>query len=133
MPPLHHAPPPAPTPHELVLFVSCVQDKPVTRLPLPGAKRGGTTIIGAQRVEGRLRYDEDAVIGLTRAEVEAHGKIYRRTIAEGNLRARTRQDFDAYRKAQKERQARTIAEAEKAAKDAAQSNGPAAPAGGDRS
>ena len=115
--------PPEPVP--LVLFVSCVRDKPVTRLPLPGSRaRASPVLIGAHRDGRRTVYDEAAVIGLTQAEVDEHGRIYERTIREGNLRRRTAEEHAAYQAAQK------AVPAESDAPRGAESNGPASPAGG---
>lgn len=109
--------PPAP----LVLFVSCVDGKPVTRLPLPGSRaRASPVLIGAHRDGRRTVYDEAAVIGLTEEEVDAHGRIYERAIREGNLRRRTAEEHAAYQAALK-----------KNAPRGAESNGPALPAGGE--
>lgn len=117
---------PAPLPpvmHELVLFVSCVDGKPVSRLPLPG-RPAARELIGCVR-EGRVyKYDEEEIVGLTRAEMQAHGRVYERLIAEGYLRRRTRADFDAWQAALRER--------ERMAAAAAQTT-PAAPAGGEGS
>lgn len=121
------------------MFVSCVQDKPVTRL---SNRPGPRQYIGAERPaeegSGRaLVYFPDVVVALTRAEVEAFGPIYERTIAEGNLRRRTREDWEAFRVAQKKRaaeeQAKIKAAQDAAAKEAEASgnNGTAAPSGGD--
>lgn len=128
--------PPAPpeSPHDLIWFVSCVDGKPVTRLSLrPGPRQ----LIGAERGENRaITYYPDAVVALTRAEVEAFGAIYQRTIDEGNLRRRTRDEWEAHRAAQKKRQVEELAKikaaqeaADKAATEAAR-NGTAAPSGG---
>lgn len=135
--PVRNAPAPTESPHDLVLFVSCVHDKPVTRLAL--THRAGKMLIGAERVEGRIDYHPDQVIGLTRAEVDAFGPTYERTIREGDLVRRTRADWEAARAAQKAAQAATLArleaekiEAAKAAGEAARAadNGSAPPAGG---
>lgn len=139
MPPARTPPAPAPTesPHDLVLFVSCVPDKPVTRLAL--VPRAGKTLLGAERAEGRIDYHPDQVIGITRAEVDAFGPTYERTIGEGHLVRRTREDWEAARTAQKAAQQATIArveaakvEAARAAEEAARAadNGSAPPAGG---
>jgi hypothetical protein len=127
-------PAPPESPHDLIWFVSCVDGKPVTRLSLrPGPRQ----LIGAERGENRaITYYPDAVVGLTRAEVEAFGKEYQRTIDEGNLRRRTRDEWEAHRAAQKKRQSDELAKikaaqeaADKAATEAAR-NGTAAPSGG---
>lgn len=106
--------------HELVLFVSCVAGKPVSRLPLRGAR---SELIGAWREKGEYKYDEEIVVALTRAEVEAHGKVYERAIAEGDLRRRTRADWETWKTALLEREKKAAAEAQT----------PAPPAGGEGS
>ena len=131
------APAPHPSPHDLILFVSCVPDKPVTRLSLrPGPRQ----LIGAERGENRtITYFPDVVVGLTRAEVEAFGKEYERTIGEGNLRRRTLEDWQAHRAAQKARQVEELAKIKAAQEAAAKEqpagstadNGTARPSGGD--
>ncbi len=125
---------PPPSPHDLVLFVSCVKDKPVTRLSLrPGPRQ----LIGAERGEARqLTFDEAAVVALTRAEVEAFGAVYERTVKEGHLRRRTREEWEAAKAAQKararEEQAKITAAEEAAQKAAgAAQNRTAEPSRGD--
>ena len=109
----------------LVLFVSCVDGKPVTRLPLPGSRaRASPVLIGAHRDGRRTVYDEAAVIGLTQAEVDEHGRIYERALREGNLRRRSAEEHAAYQAAQKG------APAPRADVDG--SNGSAPPAGGEK-
>jgi len=107
---------------ELVMFVSSVTGKPVSRLPLPSSRGGGRSLIGATRVGGEYQYDESEIVGLTRAEAEAHGKIYRRLIAEDELRERSRTDWEAWQRALREREKMAAAEAKEE---------PAAPAGGE--
>lgn len=87
-------------PSDPVLFVSAVDGKPVTRYPLPGSK-AGREIIGAHRDGKLIVYDEEAVVAITRAEVEAHGKAYERAIRDGNLRRRTREEWEVWRARQK--------------------------------
>lgn len=99
---------PAPEP-DLALFVSCVRDKPVTRLPLPGARPRARVLIGARIQDGRTVYNEAVIVALTRAEVTAHGKVYERTIGEGHLRRRTRAEYDAQLAAVRERKAKANA------------------------
>lgn len=120
---------PPPSPRDLVLFVSLNPEKlgPVTRLSLrPGPRQ----LIGAERGENRqITYYTDAVVGLTRAEVEAFGKEYERTISDGHLLRRERKDWEAYTAAQKTR-AREEQAKITAAQEAAQ-NRTAEPSGGD--
>lgn len=96
-------PPPAPpaAPDDgLVRFVSCVRDKPVTRFlltPSRGTRTGN--LFGASRVDGELVYDEQLVIGLTALEWGTFGRTYERNLRDGHLTPRTREDFEAQRKA----------------------------------
>lgn len=103
---------------DLVLFVSSVEGKPVTRL-------GKGVLIGCRREKGAYIFDTVAVIAITQAEVELYGRVYERTIKEGALVRRTRADFDAYQAKIRERES---ALHKKSAAPAA--SAPAAPAGG---
>lgn len=117
----------------LRLFVSCVDGKPVARLPLPGA-RGAGVILGARREGRTLVYDEREVIALSVEEVRVHGRVYERAIREGDLIRRTEKDWQAWQAAQRAAEAQTMADeaAKTTAPDGAQ-NGPAAtPAGGEK-
>jgi hypothetical protein len=107
-------------PSDLVLFVSSVEGKPVTRLPVRGGRAPGG-LIGARREGGKYVYDTAAVVGLTRAEVREHRSYYERVIAEGSLRRRTQEEWERARTAQK---AHAAAHAAK--------NRPATSVGGDR-
>lgn len=82
-------------PHDLVLFVSSVEGKPVTRF---GA--GPLALIGAH-FEGRtIVYQPRRVVGLSRDEIDRYGDHYARTLREGGLTARTREEYDAQQAAQ---------------------------------
>lgn len=123
-------PPNIPDQTELVLFVSCVTDKPVTRFSTtPAAK----TIIGAMRLEGRLVYDEKIIVALTRAEATIFEREYARAINDGYLKKRTKAEWEAWRKEQKEVAKKAAEETAKAAAEEAAraaDNGPNESAGG---
>lgn len=118
-------------PSDLVLFVSCVDGKPVARLPLPGA-RGAGVILGARREGRALVHNAREVIALSAEEVRVHGRVYERAIREGNLVRRTEEEWQAWQAEQRAAEAQTMADeaAKTTAPDGAQ-NGPALPAGGE--
>lgn len=82
------------------LFVSCVEGKPVARF-------GSDDLIGAVRISDekgrRIEYDTERVVALTKREVAAARKAYRKVLERGGLVVRTREEWDAWRAAQKAR------------------------------
>jgi hypothetical protein len=71
---------------------------------VPGAlvTRYGTGIeIGAERLkDGRVSWDCSIIIAITREEWRRYSREYTNHVQLGELRERTREDFDAYVKAQ---------------------------------
>jgi hypothetical protein len=80
------------------VYLSPVKGRLVPRFSTLGGP-GGRTYIGAQRTADGLVVNEDAVAQIPAVEFGRYRKEYTRAIADGSLKKRTREDFEAWRKA----------------------------------
>lgn len=73
---------------DFALFVSSVDSKLVSRYGTPH-------YIGAERVGGKLEFDNNRVVALRRGELDRYRREYRGHLRRKELVERTRADFDA--------------------------------------
>lgn len=83
-------------------YVSAVEGKAVARYGSGTATRSNMVIGGVQRADG-YEIDPKAVVRIPLAEWTRYGKEYARALANKALKPRTKEDYDAWVKAEEKR------------------------------
>ena len=122
------------------VYVSAVKGHLVNRFP--SLRQPTAQYIGAARKGKKITWDEDQVVAIPEQEWRKYRREYRRAVADGALKERSKADFDAWQAKRKASDEEDRAKAEKAKHEASEAEAkakrgeppvvasePAAPAG----